>query len=184
MPPECPVTLRASHRIQSLLARFNLLGAAALCVVTVVSSAWLLLAASLALAALGAWQLLIFRNSGVCLHRDDLCFLDWRGRRCDCIRMARLRRIEWRYDYSHGLTRHVHPGLAAIEIQFSRDDGDPDVLLVAYGGRECHEDARRFVQALVSRLCLPRADQPDIRQEDDHRGTLVWERPARDDEWL
>jgi hypothetical protein len=130
----------------------------------------------------GLWQLLTFRNVATVLDAEQISFRDWRCREVDRIRIDNPRRLEWHYDYTSGLKEFLFPGLALIEIHFSRDDGDPDAILVTYGGSSCHREARAFVDAILARSGLYPA--PERQTPGPERGTLVWEREARESEWL
>ncbi|MBD3293051.1 MAG: hypothetical protein GF393_09015 [Armatimonadia bacterium] len=182
MPPDYPIILPASPRSYLSIGWFIPSLGAVLLIAAPATSTWWPGVIGGVLVGIGAWQLLTSRNVATVLDREAISFLDWRGREVDRIRIGNPRRLEWHYDYSGGLKEFFFPGLALIEIHFSRDDGDPDAILVTYGGRSCHREARTFVDAILARSGLYPAPETETPAPDS--GTRVWEREARDTEWL
>lgn len=182
MPPDYPLILPASPRSYLSLVWFTPAPGAVLLIAALATSTWWLGAIGVVLVGIGFWQLLTFRNVATVLAREAISFLDWRGREVDRIRIGNPRRLEWHYDYTGGLKESFFPGLALIEIHFSRDDGDPDAILITYGGRSCHQEARAFVDAILARFGPYQA--PETGTPGPDSGALVCEREARETEWL
>jgi hypothetical protein len=182
MPPDDAIILPASPRSYLSLVWLTPSMGAVLVIAALATSIWWLGAIGVFLVGIGVWQVLNVRNSATILDHEGLSFLDSRGREAERIRIGSPRRLEWRYDYPFGLKQHFLPGLALVEIHFSRDDGEPDALLITYGGRSCHEDAQAFVDAILARSALHPV--PETGTPGPDSGALVWEREARDNEWL